>query len=267
MLDRAALNNWFVCGKASAQAALRLFCFPYAGGSASVFRGWSDTLPETVEVCAVQLPGRGSRLLEPTINSMPQLIEAVAQALRPRLDKPCAFFGHSMGATIGLELARYVRSEWQVEPLHLFVSGSRAPQARSREPATYDLPEAEFLEELRRLKGTPAEILDHPELMRLMAPVLRADFALAQTYLYKTAAPLSCPITAFGGLADKAVTERQLQAWQAQTIARFSLRMIRGDHFFIHESQTLLLAAIAKELHRIVKRLERNAALSSSENA
>jgi medium-chain acyl-[acyl-carrier-protein] hydrolase len=188
---------------------------------------------------------------------MPQLVEAVARALRPRLDKPFAFFGHSMGATIALELARYLRSESKVEPVHLFVSGSRAPQARNREPATYDLPEAEFLEELRRLKGTPAEVLDHPELMRLMMPVLRADFALAQTYLYKAAAPLSCPITAFGGLDDKAVNQRQLQSWQTQTSSCFALRMIRGDHFFIHESQRLLLAAISQELGRILKRLKR----------
>jgi medium-chain acyl-[acyl-carrier-protein] hydrolase len=191
------------------------------------------------------------------MNSMPQLVEALAQALRPHLDKPFAFFGHSMGATISLELARYLRRELSVEPVHLFVSGSRAPQARNREPANYDLPEAEFLEELRRLNGTPAEVLDYPELMRLMVPVLRADFALVQTYAYKAAAPLSCPITAFGGLQDKALNHRRLQAWQAQTAAQFSLKMIPGDHFFIHESEALLLAAISKELKRMMKRLSR----------
>jgi medium-chain acyl-[acyl-carrier-protein] hydrolase len=257
MSDATALNNWLICGKPPTQARLRLFCFPYAGGSASIYSGWSKSLPETVEVCAVQLPGRGSRLLEKAMSRMPELVEAVAQALRPQLDKPFAFFGHSMGATISFELARRLRQEGQAEPVHLFVSGSRAPQARNREPATYDLPEAEFMDELRRLKGTPAEVLEHPELMSLMMPVLRADFALIQTYAYKAAAPLSCPITAFGGLQDEAVSERQLQAWQAQTSAQFSLEMIEGDHFFIHSSQKRLLASLAKELTRIVKRLGR----------
>jgi medium-chain acyl-[acyl-carrier-protein] hydrolase len=255
MANATALSNWFLCRKAGAQAIMRLFCFPYAGGSASIFRQWPESLPDTVEVCAVQLPGRGSRLLEPPMTAMPQLIQALAQALLPHLDKPFAFFGHSMGTTISLELARYLRAEFRVEPVHLFVSGSRAPQVRKTEPPNYDLPEAEFLEVLRRLDGTPTEILEHPELMQLMLPVLRADFQLVQTYAYTAAAPLDCPITAYGGLQDKEVDRKRLQAWRSQTTAQFSLNMIPGDHFFIHTSQPILLASLAQELNQIVRQI------------
>jgi medium-chain acyl-[acyl-carrier-protein] hydrolase len=251
-----AVSNWFLCRKSDSRASLRLFCFPYAGGSASIFRGWAESLPATVEVYAVQLPGRGSRLLEPPITKMPRLIKAIAPALIPHLDKPFAFFGHSMGTIIGLELARYLRAKLGVEPIHLFVSGSRAPQLSNTEPPSYNLPEAEFLEELRRLKGTPSEILEHPELMKLMLPVLRADFKLVQTYAYTPAEPLACPITAFGGSLDKEVGLRRLQAWRAQTASNFSLNMIPGDHFFIHAAQPTLLATLSKELDKIVSRID-----------
>jgi medium-chain acyl-[acyl-carrier-protein] hydrolase len=255
MTDAGALSNWFLCQKSDSRAILRLFCFPYAGGSASIFRDWAESLPATVEVCAVQLPGRGSRMLEPAITRMPRLIKALAPAILPYLDKPFAFFGHSMGTAISLELARYLRRKSKVEPVHLFVSGGRAPQLYVEELPTYNLPEAEFLKELRRLNGTPAEILEHPELMRLLLPVLRADFELIQTYVYTSGKPLTCPITAFGGTLDKDVGLRRLQAWRAQTAADFSLRMIPGDHFFIHASRKRLLATLSKELDKIVSRI------------
>jgi medium-chain acyl-[acyl-carrier-protein] hydrolase len=255
MTGAPASSNWFLCRKAGGRASLRLFCFPYAGGSASIFRGWPESLPASVEVCAVQLPGRGSRLLEPAVTEMPQLVRALALAIVPYLDKPFAFFGHSMGSTISLELARHLRAEHRIEPAHLFVSGSRAPHVRNTEPHSYDLPDAEFLEELRRLNGTPAEILEHPELMQLMMPVLRADFKLFQTYAYTEAAPLSCPITAYGGLQDREVDRKRLQVWRAQTTAHFSLNMIPGDHFFIHASQPALLSSLSEELNGIVSRI------------
>lgn len=253
----AGANNWFLCRKTSAKTLLRLFCFPYAGGSASIYRGWSESLPATVEVCAVQLPGRGSRLLEPTLKRMPQLIEAIAPVLLPHLDMPFAFFGHSMGTAISLELARYLRAASKAEPVHLFVSGSRAPQMRDPGPKSYDLPEAEFREVLHRLNGTPSEILEHPELMQLMMPVLRADFELVQTYAYKPEPPLACPITAFGGTHDREVDRKRLQAWKTQTNTDFSLHMIPGDHFFINTSQQILLAALSEELQGIVTRISR----------
>jgi medium-chain acyl-[acyl-carrier-protein] hydrolase len=243
-----AMSNWFLCRKSGSQATLRLFCFPYAGGSAGIFRGWEESLPPTVEVCAVQLPGRGNRIMEPAITRMPRLIKEMAEAILPYLDRPFAFFGHSMGTIMSLELARYLRRKLKVEPVHLFVSGGRAPQLPVTEIPTYNLPRAEFLEELRRLNGTPAEILQHPELMELLLPVMRADFELVQTYVYTEGKPLACPITAFGGTLDKEVGLRRLQAWRAQTLAHFSWHMIPGDHFFINTSQRLLLAALSKEL-------------------
>jgi medium-chain acyl-[acyl-carrier-protein] hydrolase len=193
--------------------------------------------------------------MEPAITRMPGLIKAIAPAILPYLDMPFAFFGHSMGTVISLELARYLRTRSGVEPAYLFVSGARAPQIQSTEPPSYNLPEAEFLDELRRLNGTPAEILEHPELMDLMLPVLRADFELVQTYVYRERKPLACPITAFGGSLDKEVGVRRLQAWRAQTTAGFSSKKIPGDHFFIHTSQPALLSALSQELDKIVSRI------------
>jgi medium-chain acyl-[acyl-carrier-protein] hydrolase len=239
--------QWITYRKPNPQAKLRLFCFPYAGGGAAVFRSWVDRMPHTIEVCPVQLPGRETRLAESPFNRLSTLVEAAAQALLPYLDKPFAFFGHSMGALISFELARQLRRQHGPQPVHLFVSARLPPQIPDKSPRTYDLPEAEFINELRSLDGTPKEVLEHPELMGLMLPMLRADFAVCQTYNYVYEPPLNCPLTVFGGLQDE--TDREsLEPWREQTIASFSLRMLPGDHFFLHAARSQLIRVISQEL-------------------
>jgi len=244
----AAKSPWLPNLKPKPQAKVRLFCFPYAGGSTLIYRKWQDSLSPDIEVCPVQLTGRGSRLQETPFKSMTQLIPALAQGLTDYLDKPCAFFGHSMGAMISFELARYLKRVKGFEITHLFVSGRRAPQIPNLDPYTFNLPEPEFVEELRRLNGTPKEVLFHAELMRLMIPLLRADFELVETYSYVPGSPLTCPITAFGGLEDGDEVAGRLDPWREQTESLFSLHMFPGDHFFLHTAQPQLTEIISQKL-------------------
>jgi len=184
--------------------------------------------------------------MERPFTQLSTLIEALAQGLAPLLDKPFAFFGHSLGALVSFELARQIRGQYGTHPVRLFVSGGRAPQIPHRAAPIHTLPDKEFLLELRRLNGTPSELLNHEELMEIMVPLLRADFALYETYQYSTDAPLSCPISAFGGLQDHRVNDHDLEAWRAQTSSAFALRMFPGDHFFL--KQPLLLRVLSHEL-------------------
>jgi surfactin synthase thioesterase subunit len=249
--NKRAANPCFIVPKPNPDASLRLFCFPYAGGGALIFRSWPEYLPAHVEVCGVQPPGRGNRMQE----SLYTLVEAISKEILPYLDKPFAFFGHSMGAKISFELARILQKERGVGPAHLFVSGCRAPQVPYTDPPTYNLPPQEFIEELRSLNGTPREILENPELMNLMTPVLRADFELVQTYAFLPGPLLNCPLTVLGGLLDKEVTREHLDAWQQQTTAFMRLRMLPGDHFFLHSAQSLLLRILTQELHQLTSHM------------
>jgi medium-chain acyl-[acyl-carrier-protein] hydrolase len=250
MTKVSALDTWVACRKPSPQARLRLFCFPYAGAGVSIFRSWPDSLTADVEVCPVQLPGRGTRLMEPPFNRLSPLIDALAQALLPLLDKPFAFFGHSLGALVSFELARQLRRHYAVQPVRLFISADRAPQIPNRDPPVHSLPEGEFLLELSRLKGTPREVLEDEELRQIMLPLLRADFAVYETYRYLTEPPLNCPISAFGGLQDERVIHSDLEAWRDQTCASFSLRMFPGDHFYLNSTPPVLIRVISQELLR-----------------
>ncbi|MDM9379441.1 thioesterase II family protein [Chlorogloeopsis sp. ULAP01] len=249
-------NSWVTYPKLNPQASVRLFCFPYAGGSSLIFRTWSDSLPKTVEVCPIELPGRGTQMRTAPFPRLEPLVGAIAPALIPHLNKPFAFFGHSMGAIVSFELARLLRKQYDTEPIHLFISGRRAPQILDPDPPIHALDEPAFKEELRRLNGTSETILENSELMQLLSPILRADFAVLETYVYTAEPPLDCPITAFGGLQDHKVNCEQLQAWREQTNAPFSLQMFRGDHFFLHSAQSLLLQSLSQELDRIANEVK-----------
>ncbi len=246
MLLTETQTPWLVHHKPNANAKLRLFCFPYAGGSGMLFQSWFRNLPRTVEVCPVQPPGRGHRLREQPFNRLEQLVQAAAEQLRPYFDLPFAFFGHSMGALISFELARLLRREGREQPRHLFVSGSNAPQLCSPDRLIHDLPEPELIEELLKLNGTPREVLDHPELMELMLPIIRADMAVCETYAYKPEPPLDSAISAFGGLQDPDVPRQGVRAWESQTSSSFAMWMFEGDHFFLHQAQPQMLRIIAE---------------------
>lgn len=248
MTITSSLNPWVTCPKPNPHAHLRLFCFPYAGGGASIFREWLDILAPEIEIYPIRLPGREGRLLEPPFTELSPLVQELAQVLQPYLHPPFAFFGHSLGALISFELARHLRRRNNPMPIHLFISGCRAPQIPDSEPPIHLLTEVEFVNELRRFNGTTEEILQNTELMQLMLPLLRADFTIYETYVHITEDPLACPISAFGGLQDHKVSYNDMRAWRDQTSNIFMLRMLPGDHFFLHSARVLLLRAISQDL-------------------
>ncbi|MGD1856293.1 MAG: thioesterase II family protein [Leptolyngbyaceae cyanobacterium] len=251
MITTPDTSRWIRRGTPNPNASLRCFCLPYAGGSARIFQTWSQSLPENVEVCALELPGHGMRLTEQPFDNWDAVLEAISQVILPLCDRPFVFFGHSMGALISFELARYCRRHNLPMPSHLYVSGHRAPQLPDPEDPVHNLPEQAFREKLTRLQGTPPAVLNSEEFMAMLLPVLRADFTLCETYQYRTEPPLPCLITAFGGTQDPTTQRGRLRAWRAQTQAKFTRHVLPGKHFFIHSEQVSLLNHLKISLMRL----------------
>ena len=244
-------NPWVVRRRVVPEPRLRLFCFPYAGGGATVYQDWPRLLPADVEVCAVQLPGREARLGEPGYTRLFDLMPPLADALGRLLDTPFVTFGHSLGALVGFELARYLRRGGGPLPQQLMVSGRRAPHLANQGAPLHELTDDILLDAVLELNGTSPEIRSHPELLELAIPLLRADFALGETYRYTPEPPLASPITAFSGLADPHVTTAEATEWAQHTSGGFELHLLPGDHFFLTTAQGLLLAEVTRLLSGI----------------
>lgn len=229
------------------QAVTRLLCFPAAGASAMKYLAWQHQLPESIDVIGLQPPGRGRRIQEPPFQHMRPLIAAARAAVHGYLDRPFALFGYSAGALMAFELACVLQAGG-TGASHLFVAAFRAPHINPERPPIHALPDADFLDQLKGMGGTPAEVLDHGELMAQLLPTLRADFAVAETYHPADGAVLECPITAFGGLRDPLVPPKKLGAWRTRTSAQFQQHLIPGDHFFLLDAEDQVLSVIEQSL-------------------
>lgn len=226
----------------------RLFCFPFAGGGASFFRGWQAALGSEFEVIPALLPGRESRLNEPPEESFDALVENLTAALRGKLDGPFAFFGHSMGAVLAFEVARSLRESGGPLPGALFVSGARAPQFRLDHRPGPDPDDEALIEQLKLIHAGAGGLSEAAEALRPLLPALRADARAYRHYVYQPGKPLPCSIHAYGGTEDPQVTQDHLRAWQAQTSGPFSLRLFAGGHFFLRHQPMAFLQALLEDL-------------------
>lgn len=246
----AVNNKLFLIPKAAPKASLRLFLFPYAGGSASTYIPWVSDLSDSVEVVIIQPPGRGSRLGELPFDNMSSLVADIMLAKDLICDKPCVFFGHSLGSRVAFETCVQLQRFNLPLPLHLIVSGSKAAHIASDNRNINDLPEKEFIEELRRLNGTPKEVIDNYEILSMLIPLLRADFKIAEDYI-SDSIRIDTPISALGGAEDIDVEYEQIKAWEELTTHHFNLTIVPGDHFFVNSERAIVIKKVNDILENI----------------
>lgn len=256
-IDRTIISTsaWLDFVRPRPWAKVRLFCFPFAGADASMFREWPENLPSSIEVLPVQLPGRGKRFLEPPVRRLATLKGQLYDELASLFDRPIVLFGHSMGALIAFELARHIQALGKHELLCVVVSGCKAPQLRSQsaqqsKKLISQLPEDEFIAELTRINGTPQELLQNRAALQVFIPMIRADFELLETAEYEAGSNLSCPLIAICGTNDAQATPEAMSFWSALTNHSFHLNVIAGDHFFPLKCRKPFLRLLADKIMR-----------------
>ncbi|PLS87304.1 MAG: putative thioesterase [Actinobacteria bacterium] len=237
-------TRWLPFATYQTKARLRLLCFSHAGGNARVFRRWGEAIPGEVEVCPVELPGRGTRLGEGLVSSMPLLVETMAAEIEPLLDLPFAIFGHSMGGLVGFELARTLRRVYGWEPAALLVAAQNAPSVPLERPTAQRCTDGELSDALYRSGGMSEKALANARFMRVFLPVLRADYTMVDTYVYTRERPLRCPIHLYTGTEDTLVSGRGQAEWRRETSGDFVIHRFPGGHFFLREAQGPFLASI-----------------------
>lgn len=240
-------SPWFL-SRPRGPVRLRMFCFSHAGGNAGSYMPWQGRLDASVEVVGVQLPGRGARLREPLLTDVPTAVARIAEVFPFDDPLPFVLFGHSLGALLAFELARHASRHGKPVPLALIASGCDAPQFGNRGGDIHQLHGDALVAALARYNGAPPELLAHRELMELMAPTIRADFAMATHYRYEPGPPLDIPIVVLNGRGDAEIEHEHLGEWQRETRLPCRQHLFEGDHFFIHSNEAAVLERLDREL-------------------
>ena len=257
---KSELDKWIIRTKKVDNPRLRLYCLPYFAGGASIFSTWHEFLPDDVEVCAVQFPGREERGDEKAYDDVADLVAKMAEVMEPLLTVPCAFYSHSSGAGVALELTRYLNRELDVQPTKFMVGGWRAPHLVSPFKFLEAIAEDEVYKEknipniknhLRALE-IPSEVIDNDAVFNEMLPALRADILLGKKYKYIKDEPLNCPLTAFAGADDSVFTEDQVRGWDQHTTNEFKFVVVPGSHLFCRDNKEELLEIVTEELRETV---------------
>jgi medium-chain acyl-[acyl-carrier-protein] hydrolase len=238
-------GRWLMRPVPRPDSAVALYCFGYAGGNKTAFSGWPRLLPEFVETRLVELPGRGTRLREAPIRRMAELLDEFGPVLAADIDRPIAFYGHSLGAIVAMELARWLRDRNGPQPLVLVAGGRRPPQLPPVHPPTNGLTDEEFVRLMLKGDSASAPSLREPRLRDLVLPCLRADIELLEHHQHRDEEPLACDLIAVGGHEDRIVSRTDLEAWREHTTARFSAVQVPGGHLFVRDAREAVTELVA----------------------
>jgi len=233
---------------------INLFCLPFAGGSKYSYRDFEEIAPPFLRITTLEYPGRGSRIKEPLVTDLCALIEDVYQQIKNELDKSTyAIYGHSMGGLVACLLARKILVNGHQPPLHLFITGTMGPSAREKEEKKrHLLGKTAFIDELKKLNGSPQEILNNEELLDYFEPIIRADFKASETYTYEEDLPLNIPFTVITG-TEEDMEPDQIMLWQKETKLKVDFRRMAGTHFFIFKYPDSILGIISKKILNSLK--------------
>ncbi|PTM58826.1 surfactin synthase thioesterase subunit [Desmospora activa DSM 45169] len=227
-------GNWIKKLNHPLNPSYHLFCFPYAGGGSWAYYSWKEHLSLRVGLYSIMLPGREERTAEPPVTSIQELVNKLGPAMLSYLHQPYVFFGHSMGALVAFELARYLMNVGAPAPVHLFLSAFPAPHLLlPKDMDQYRLSDDDFIDHVKKLGGIPEEVWRHRELVDMVLPLIRSDFRLFQTYQYQEGTPLPCGITVFGGMDDQEIPMENLSAWEKHSGEAFKLQMFTGGAFLL----------------------------------
>ncbi|MBB1242388.1 thioesterase [Streptomyces durbertensis] len=235
------------CPRPVPGAALRLFLFHHAGGSHLLYRDWVRHFPADWEVHLLDAPGRGRLSHLPACPDVESLVDFFRDEIVLAMDRPFAFFGHSMGGLAAYELTNRLAAEGLPEPVWLGLSARGAPRLHGEPENRHAMPDDELRRHLAAMGGTPPEVLADEDVWQLLSPMIRNDLRLVETWRPRPGTPpLRVPLSVFGGTEDVVVPPSRLTAWERHARRFLGLHLFEGDHFYFRDRTPEMVGLVSE---------------------
>ena len=225
---------------------IKLYCIPYAGGSAAIYYRWRPYFQDNIEIVPLELKGRGQRVGEAFYESLEEAVEDLFDIIKDELDNsPYMIFGHSMGSMLAFQLVHKIQENRYPMPMRLFVSGRKSPIYSSIGENMHDASIEKIKAKMLSYGGTPPEVFEDPKLIEYFLPVIRADYYMMEKFVYKDfEEKLDCKIAVFYGLDDKDTDEETVKEWSKYTMSNINVYAFEGNHFFIESNKNKVCETI-----------------------
>ncbi|MBR1158097.1 thioesterase II family protein [Bradyrhizobium elkanii] len=252
-MSRSLSDPWFGLWRRAPRPEARLIAIPYAGAGTAVYRQWLDDLKheEWLDFAVVQLPGREKRVLEPPVSDFGVLLDGLEQAVLELAAVPLLLFGYSMGASLAYEVSLRL-AQRGLTLRHLMVAARVPPYCVTPRATRIVLDRQQIVRKILQLGGTAPDLIESDLFDSHILPTLQADFAAVDNHHRAVPQILPCPVLALGSSDDSDVSVNQMRAWNVAAGGGFELRLLEGEHFFLHTAHERVIAIVNEVLDRYV---------------
>ena len=212
----------------------KLFCFPYAGGSSTLYEGNFQGLQNDFEIISLDYSGHGTKFGLPLYESMEDMVDDMYKEVTGQLSKEEDYylFGYSLGSIVAYEIAWRLKKDGYHIPKRMFLCSMEAPHKIPESEWIHTLSDEEFQKKMISMGGIDEELLSDPLMMEIFIPIIRRDFELHEMKEDKEWEILDADALIM--YSDEDIADDKIRRWD-DFVAGTEYICYPGGHFFIYD--------------------------------
>lgn len=227
----------------------QIFCFTYAGGSASFFDSIEKDLPN-FELVKLEYSGHGTRHKEKLYQDFNELADDMYALLkREYKGNDYALFGYSMGTISLVEVLKRIENNRELPLPGNVVIAAHEPMTKAGFAGYSDEELDQWVKNRTIQFGTvPERLLNNKSFWRMYLPLYRADYSIIGKYRFEDLTlRQDIPATVFYSETDTKLNDMKL--WQKYFTGDCEFYQYEGTHFFIQNHHKEMAAVIETKMN------------------
>ena len=233
----------------------QLFCFPFAGGTASFFdqieQDLAGATKATVNIVKFEYPGHGEHRKEPLCETISVLADDMFTRFRASyVGGIYALFGYSMGTIVLVEVLRRILASIYPAPKHIFLAAHEPKTIHEILSYASDELDDWVKARIMNLGTVPEQLRNNKTFWRIYLPIYRANYIMLAKYSFENLRfQTSIPATIFYSETDTPLKEMKL--WENYFVGQVDYHKYEGQHFFIRQNHSAMAEVIRSKMAEV----------------